>query len=101
VGAKVTSGKDPQNTLMNLGNAASNAISSGLFAHRAYLERIGRIMIAEDPKDHILICPDADPAAFAGLNLFGNTLDPRHLRLRTDNKPAQIASARCPVLARP
>lgn len=66
----------------------------GLFAHRAYLERAGRPATPEHLLDHVLIGPDADPAARAGFDVFGELLGPQHLRLRTDSEAAQIASVR-------
>ena len=66
----------------------------GLFAHRTYLERTGRPAKLEALVEHVLIGPDADPAALAGFDIFGQFLGPQHLRLRTDSEAAQIASVR-------
>lgn len=66
----------------------------GLFAHRTYLDRAGRVASLEDLAAHILIGPDADTAALAGFDVFGEALNPQHLRLRTDSEAAQSASVR-------
>lgn len=66
----------------------------GLFAQRAYLERVGPVNRLEDLANHLLIGPDADPAALAGLSVFEGTLGRQKLRLRTDSEAAQIASIR-------
>lgn len=69
----------------------------GLFASRAYLDRAGRPERAEDLRAHVLIGPDGDPAALAGLEAFGGLLGRQDLRLRTDSEAAQIASIRAGV----
>ncbi len=66
----------------------------GLFAQRAYLEQAGRPAKPENLIEHVLIGPDADPAALAGFDVFGEILGPQYLRLRTDSEAAQIASVR-------
>ncbi len=66
----------------------------GLFAHRSYLDRAGRPAKPEDLIEHVLIGPDADPAALAGFGVFGEVLGRQNLRLRTDSEAAQIASVR-------
>lgn len=66
----------------------------GLFARRDYLERAGRLAGPEDLAGHVLIGPDADPAALAGFGVFGDVLGRQALRLRTDSEAAQIASVR-------
>ncbi|TFL16657.1 LysR family transcriptional regulator [Jannaschia formosa] len=66
----------------------------GLFAHRAYLDGAGRPESMTDLKAHVLIGPDGDPAALAGLEAFGGVIGRSDLRLRTDSEAAQIASIR-------
>ncbi|WP_275403023.1 LysR substrate-binding domain-containing protein [Roseicyclus persicicus] len=66
----------------------------GLFAQRAYLDRAGRPNRPEDLVEHVLIGPDADPTALAGLAAFGGLQDRAALRLRSDSEAAQIASVR-------
>ncbi|MDG4650361.1 LysR family transcriptional regulator [Roseibacterium sp. SDUM158017] len=66
----------------------------GLFAHRVYLDRAGRPGRLTDLKAHVLIGPDGDPAALAGLEAFGGAVGRSDLRLRTDSEAAQIASVR-------
>lgn len=66
----------------------------GLFARRAYLDRAGRPGSLADLKAHVLIGPDGDPTALAGLEAFGDAVGRSDLRLRTDSETAQIASVR-------
>jgi DNA-binding transcriptional LysR family regulator len=66
----------------------------GLFAHRAYLDGAGRPGSLTDLKAHVLIGPDGDPAALAGLEAFGGAVGRSDLRLRTGSEAAQIASVR-------
>ncbi len=66
----------------------------GLFAHRAYLDRAGRPATLADLRAHLLIGPDGDAAALAGLEAFGGAIGRSDLRLRTDSEAALIASVR-------
>ncbi len=70
------------------------AVPLGLFAHRAYLARAGRPGSEADLAGHVLIGPDGDAAALAGLEAFAGFLGRQHLRLRTDSEAAQIAGIR-------
>ena len=66
----------------------------GLFAHRNYLDRVGRPTKLEDLKGHTMIGPDRDAAGLSGLDAFGKALGRMDLRLRADSEAAQIASVR-------
>ena len=70
------------------------SVPLGLFAHRAYLGRAGRPETETDLVGHVLIGPDGDPAALAGLEALGGLVGRQHLRLRSDSEAAQIASIR-------
>lgn len=66
----------------------------GLFAHRNYLDRVGRPTKLEELKRHTMIGPDRDAAGLSGLDAFGKALGRMDLRLRADSEAAQIASVR-------